>query len=1106
MDISFSNKWNPFSDEGQENLGIGGTFGDLLDVAGSIWVGETHGTDTGTSGNTSATPSVSDEEDRTGDELEAKSGTDFGVPVVYGSRRIGGILIYQEVEEDESGTDLLNLYQCWVLAEGAQDGWTVYVDDVELSVSDYWRNQHQTEWDRSIDRLIQVNNNINLNSPMIAYPNRGWNAGTSNGIVDGIGDSGDIHGTIGDYGVRASGASWRSNSDNRKLKGIACEQISYRHHWDAGDSEQYELAFGPAEGSVEGVDIWKRGLPKLAFNMSGTKIRVNGDGAYASNSDPAWILFDYLINETYGCSIPTTEIDETSFATASGICGQTNDGIKRHECNIVLDTVQPLLTNVKRILATCNGRLHWINGKYTMKIDDVYSGSGEFNFLEKHIVGGINIVGGSKGERLNQVTAKYINPDKSWKSDEVRYPDKNDETAVYDAFLEADNSVKLTKTINVGGVTNLNQARYLAKQACLRSRDSLKVSFVTTAEAMNVIVGDVVTITHSTPAWTAKEFVVRSISLNADGSCSLTCIEHNDAIYAWDTVGIPAEAANTTLPDITDVTAPVGLLVEESVYSSITSSGVRIAVQLDWTSTGIFTTSHDVEYRNLFSGFVTKQWVLNGKIIFSAENHGFPENMPIVFTASDATKTNGVLPTGITEGVTYYVRPGWTGGVSGYILTGLANNFHVSLTPNGDNIALGSTSPAGVFGVGHSVEHPSPTWVNAGSTISKSILLQDFSKGTFNFRVRARNAAESISDWLTSDDVELEGVTALPQDVTGFSVANHGSNAIITIDPPTDKTDISHAVVKVLQEDSTLWADAIEVGEISVGNTTTIVPVVEGTYVAKWVNSSGTESTDYLDSGSVTSYGSELVATFPEQELWAGTMDGFYETVDDGDDVLRFLGGSLIDTVDDLMDTWVPSIDELGGRTEPAVYTGVKRDLGAVLPARIHTNKIFTSLVTDGSNYMDYWGKVDLRETWDPVGQLDNLTVEVRVTGDDPADSEATWTAYREFLIIDVVARGIQLRVTFDEFDQNSQFTLRELELLVDMVQKFESDRAKTATTITYDTPFYSIPDLTVTPTNMATGDYMTISSETKTGFGINFYNSSAVSQTRNYNYIAKGV
>jgi len=338
-----------------------------------------------------------------------------------------------------------------------------------------------------------------------------------------------------------------------------------------------------------------------------------------------------------------------------------------------------------------------------MKIDDVYSGSGEFNFLEKHIIGGISIVGDSIGERLNQVTAKFINPDKSWKSDEVRYPDKNNESTVYTDFLQNDNGVKHHKTINVGGVTNLNQARYLAKQACLRSRDSLKVSFTSTAEAMNVIVGDVVTITHSTPAWTAKEFLVRSISLNANGTCSLSCIEHNDAIYAWETIGIPAEAPNTNLPDIKDVTAPIGLSVEENVYSSIVSSGVRIAVQLEWTSSGIFTTNHDVEYKKLSSGFVTKQWVLNGKVILSAENHGFPENMPIVFTASDATKTNGVLPTGITAGVTYYVRPGWTGGSSGYILTGLANNFHVSLTSGGINIALSSTPSASVFGASEAV-------------------------------------------------------------------------------------------------------------------------------------------------------------------------------------------------------------------------------------------------------------------------------------------------------------------------------------------------------------------------------------------------------------------
>ena len=416
---------------------------------------------------------------------------------------------------------------------------------------------------------------------------------------------------------------------------------------------------------------------------------VNNAGGTESYTDPAWILYDYLTNTRYGCSLPANEIDTTSFATASAICEETttggvaHSGIPRHSCNIILDTKQPVITNIKRILATCNGRLHWINGLYTMKIDDAYSGSGVFNFLEKHIIGGISITGESTGQRLNQVTAKFINPAKKWKFDEVRYPDINNESSVYTAFLADDNNVKHHKTINVGGVTNLNQARYLAKQACLRSRNTLKTSFRTTAEAMNVIVGDVIAVTHSTPQWTAKQFIVRSISLNKDGSCSISCIEHNNAIYAWETVGVPASAANTTLPDITVVTAPTGMIMIPASYQSIASAGTRISVQLDWTSLGAFTNSHDVQYK------------------------------------------------------------------------------------------LSSVT----------------AWTDAGSTISKSMLLQDFATGTFDFRVRAKNAVGSISAWHTITNQEVVSQLLVPENVSNFEVNINSADAntvVATWDAPSD--------------------------------------------------------------------------------------------------------------------------------------------------------------------------------------------------------------------------------------------------------------------------------------------------------------------------------
>ena len=96
----------------------------------------------------------------------------------------------------------------------------------------------------------------------------------------------------------------------------------------------------------------------------------------------------------------------------------------------------------------------------------------------------------------------------------------------------------------------------------------------------------------------------------------------------------------------------------------------------------------------------------------------------------------------------------------------MANNFHVSLTPDApeDNYVIRTDSlSAKVYGTGHLAESPEAKWVNAGNTISKSMLLQDFTKGTFKFRVRAKTAVGSISEWLISEDVELEGITAEPE-------------------------------------------------------------------------------------------------------------------------------------------------------------------------------------------------------------------------------------------------------------------------------------------------------------------------------------------------------
>jgi hypothetical protein len=899
------------------------------------------------------------------------------VPVVYGTRKIRGINVFRELIT-ESGTDGTltdeDWFQIYVLSEGEIDGITgVISNDVFSTGSQY------------------------------------------------------ASGTAGSFANSGFDTTWNLH------KGVQSgELVGYNPFWLYGAGTETNLQW-PASGAgvlskcasiyikmgatAASLGTGQR-LPKLSFIVKGVNVRTSTSSDTTSySSNPAWILRDYLTNSLYGVGLDDSFLDDASFTAAATLCDVVQatsvntefpSGVPTHSCNLIINPAKPLMANVKDILATCSGSLLWVSGKYHLKISTTLVGDVAMAFDTSNIIGGINIVGESKTNKTNQIIAKYINgvghnsdQAKNWISAELTWPDKNDDSTVYNQFfVDEDNSVPLERKITLKGVTDHNQVRFLAQQACLQSRNNISVSFISTAEALNLLPDDIISITHNTPAWIAKEFRVKSLRLNNNGTVAISCAEYQSSTYTWDHQDIPTVTTDTTLPDPTTVNAPIGLKVSETTYSSIASGGKKIRSTLEWTN--------NEDYYN--------------------ENYEF--------------------------------------------------EFKLSADEE---------------------------WTEAGSSVGSTGIMNDFEKGTFDFRVRAVNSVGAKSDYTTITNQEIEGISDPPQDVTGFAVSNHGSNAILSWDAPTDNTDIDHLQIGILQDDSILWDDAVFISKVGSGNTSVVLPAIDGNYVAKWVDSSGLESSDYLESGAITRRGSELVATFAEQEAWAGTMDGFYETVDDGDDVLRFLGGSLIDTVAELMDNW-GTIDELGGRTEAATYTGVKRDLGAALPARVYTSKIFTSKVTDGSNYMDFWGKLDSRTSFDQVEKLANLDTEIRITQDDPADAGATWTAYKKFIIVDVTARGLQLKVTFDQFDSDSQFTLRELELLVDMVTKFESDRAKTATSITYDTSFYAIPDLVVTPINLATGDYMTISSETKTGFGINFYNSSAVAQTRTYNYLARGV
>ena len=148
---------------------------------------------------------VKEFQDAKGSTVDEKVGTNLGIPIIYGTRRTGGILIYQETSTPFHGV----LYQTYALAEGIQQQWTIYLDNVALANSRYWRDTGDGKGNGVADRMVYAN----------FYGDGGsWAWGSGTGTDAGIPDP--------DY---SAGDSWDAgnNAIYHKCKGFAAEQLIF---------------------------------------------------------------------------------------------------------------------------------------------------------------------------------------------------------------------------------------------------------------------------------------------------------------------------------------------------------------------------------------------------------------------------------------------------------------------------------------------------------------------------------------------------------------------------------------------------------------------------------------------------------------------------------------------------------------------------------------------------------------------------------------------------------------------------------------------------------------------------------------------------------------
>ena len=304
-----------------------------------------------------------------------------------------------------------------------------------------------------------------------------------------------------------------------------------------------------------------RGEPKIHAKVKGRKLFDVRDSSTAWSDNAALCLYDYLTNARYGKGLATSQLSTAAFDAAADDCDESvtpfsgGPARSRFRCNAVIDTGKKITDNVRDMLFGMRGMIPWSEGIYSLIIEG--TGSSELAITENEIVGGISVTGQNKRDRYNRVIATFTNPNKNWQDDEIAWPDTG--SAEESTLLSDDNGFVSEKRIRLRTVTDLYAARDIAKWTTKRSRSALATRFVSTSEAFQLTAGDLVALTHSSPAWTAKLFRLVEADLHWNGEVTMTLLAYDASIYTWEETTEEESPPNTNFPDPFTVQPPSGL-------------------------------------------------------------------------------------------------------------------------------------------------------------------------------------------------------------------------------------------------------------------------------------------------------------------------------------------------------------------------------------------------------------------------------------------------------------------------------------------------------------------------------------------------------------------
>ena len=923
-----------------------------------------------------------------------KTSSNAHIPVVYGTRKVGGNVVFLET----SGEDNTYLYMAIILSEGEiADINEIYVNDNLVTWSGDLADNTQVTVNASDSNYYKDDESL-----ITVEPHFGSDSQTASSLLSTL-------------------SSWGSN---HRLQGLS--YLAIRFQWNSD-------AFGSiptVHSVVKGKKVYNPNLDSTKTGGSGTH-RENTSSTWEYSDNAVYQLLDYLRNDRYGMGIANSYFDSNyaDWQTAGDVCDTDitpysgASAIDLMDSHAVIDTSKKAIDNVKEFLKGCRGFLNYTGGAYKILIET--TGSASISLTEDNIIGGISVSSKNKNSRFNRVIVSFINPDKNYQSDEAQFPPV-DETGLASAdqhanLLSDDGGILLEGRFDFPTLNSPYQAQEMAEIILRRSRSSLDVSLKADATALDLSVGDIVNITHATPSFSAKPFRVASITLNTDLTVDLQLTEHQDSYYTFGTQQEVATIPDTTLPNPFSVLPPASVTLSDTLV--VYNEGTAIT-RLD-----------------ILVGASTDQFVQ------------------------------------------YY-------------------QVEVKLSTDSDFFVL-----------------------SKGTQLNYE-MLNVIDDSTYNVRVKAINSLGASSTY-TSASRKIVGATEPPQDVQNFSVNMQGSNQMqLNWDAVTD-LDISYYEIRYQNVTaSAQWNKSVNWLQVPRTSGTTITTNARtGSFLIKAVDKLGNESNNetiiYSNISSLPAFNN--INTLNE-DLTLGTYDDDVALTDSSG-----TNSIVLDTITNFDDT-IGNFDSVEGNFDLGGTDSTSNP--NFFNANIDNEGFYTldqTLSLDAIYDVSFTKNITIDQIEDPYDLFDdgrgvslfddapapfdgndptNATVNLQIATSNTSLNNAT-----EFFNMNTTTtfkgRYFKFRLLLANANNKTRAFVSGISISVNMEKRIESENDVVSGTgtyvITFGKPFYATPAIGISAENMASGDFYTISSKSKTGFSIAFTDSGSSGISRTFDYVAQG-